>query len=235
MISTLPNEWQNPFRSIEVKNDWNIKGGLSADLTHVDYATAYRAQNYKTGYSESNAYSVGAYDFHNFTSDIDRRFMPLGHKETGYYMGFDPLAVFVENNDDFRDVSINQPRPLPFSEAELSTVEIISFTGFGSLNLFDLNTTLALNRHNLRPDAAELVSVDYGPSSVFAKEVYEEGYDGMLFRTRQGILNAAVIWGRAKDKILCAKIKERKSALTVIRSIDNAERLLGIEIDTTVD
>lgn len=214
---------------------WNIKGGMAADMSGKKYKIAYRAQSYKHGFSEANGDSPGAYSFYNFTDHPNRRFVPNKIKDTAYYMGFDPLAVFVESNNDFREVSDNSPRPLPFSDKELQKTEIIAFTDFDTLKLFDLNSSLALNRHNIRPSDPELVSLDYTASSVLADEIYAEGYEGILFRTRQGIIDAAVIWGRAENKIKTGRIIYRKSALTVINSIHNAQNDLGIKIIEEID
>lgn len=210
--------------------DYNIKGGKAVDLSGTEFSVCYRAQGYAKGFNENNSTKKGARSHYHFSNDVGRRFVPQRLDVSTYYYGYNPLAVFVEYERFFRAVSLNQRRPMKFSETELKETEIISFKLEGKLNLFDLNSEFAYARHNLKTDDPILVSTDYSESHRFAEQVYKEGYDGILFKTRQGISKAAVVFDVAEQQISSGVIVDRISALTMLKTVPDACSDIGIQI-----
>ena len=211
--------------------NFNIKAGYEANLSTDEFKICYRAQSYAPGLNESTANAPSAWAHYNFSRDLKRnRFIPINSNIKVTYFGFNPLSVFVETDISFRNSSLNMPRPMPFSEEELKAKEIISFSLNEPIKLFDLCSEHALIRHNLNPTSNELVSTDYNPSHLFAQQVYDAGFEGILYPTRQGIKNAVVLFDLAQKKIESATIISRKSVLTTLQETADAERILGIKI-----
>ncbi len=213
--------------------DYNIAGGIAADLSSADDEYCYRAQRYPAGLSESDGQTAGSRSHYFFSKSTENRFAPVQSGVGTYYFGYgNPLAVLLETLPIFRESSLNLPRPLPFGASELERIEIIKFKITQQLKLFDLNSNEAFVRHNMKINDEVLCSTDLSRSSGFADLVLNEGgYDGILYRTRQGMTHAAVVFETSKSIIENNSIVvERMSALSMLRGIPDSEKRLGIRI-----
>lgn len=211
--------------------DFNIGNGQCVNLDRKEFEVCFRAQDYADDFCENNAYDEGAWLHYNFNRNLlHNRFTPYSSNIETTYFGFDPLAVFVETDETFRNASLKLKRPLEFSVKELKEREIIAFRLSRKLKLFDLCGDYAIPRHNLNLNDPVLVSTHYLESHMFAEEVYQAGYDGIMYPTRQGVKNAVVVFDHTEDVLADSEILWRKSLLTVLRETKDAEVNLGIRI-----
>lgn len=213
--------------------DYNIKEGVLVDLSSAGFEFCYRAQKYSPGVSEENGDCSEARPHYRFTKSLTNRFFPKENDVSTYYFGFgDPLSVFLETVPIFREASINLPRPVLFGTSYLKKIEIIKFKVNYPLELFDLNSDHAFVRHNMKSNDDIICSVDLAKSFKFADDVFNlQKYHGIVYRTRQGMTCAVVLFETAKWIIEeHSVVIERMSAFTMLKSIPNSEKILGIKI-----
>lgn len=213
--------------------EFNIAQGRRFDLNSLDSPYCYRCQSYAPGLNEDN--SAGhpqAWLHYNFMRSVDStRFVPKESPVSVTYYGYNPVAVFVETDTLFRRVALDVKRPICYSESYLETKEIITFQLKEPVKLFDLMTEFSFGRHNLKLNHDVINSTNMETSSIFAEEVYQAGYDGIIYPTRQSIKNAVVLFDRAREAIAGGTIIDRQSVLSMLRTYpDPFETLLGIKI-----
>lgn len=210
---------------------YNIEAGIRISLPNNALSTFYRGQDYAPGDYEGNTDRSVAWSPVNFSySPLKNRFTPENVKTT--YFACSIATTFVETTEKFRHSIIKNRRTIKFSADGLRKREMITFTLPQTLELFELSDELAAARHGIKRDDAIICSVDLTPSKHFASLVYQAGYDGIIYPTRQGINQAVVVFESAKDKFVLEDkhIVKRQSYYSALMTLPTIEKDLDIKI-----
>lgn len=206
--------------------NYNFEKGIEADLSSGEFLFAYRGQPY-----DDDPKTIRSPIFLNHSPK--NRFSPTSSDVLTMYYGYKPETAIIESFGIFREAAV--PAQLKFGKTELSKIELVKFKLTSNLKLLDLCDDLALANLRIKTDSPILTSTDTAESRNFADKVLANGYDGIMYRTRQGVSYAVVVFSVAEHKLQDHEIVERMNLWDAFHRYNIHERIGGIRLidDTT--